>query len=274
MEWNLKIPKIFHVYWGGGKLNYLRFMTIKTFMKYNPDWEIIYLYPSQSTKQTTWGTYENKNECFLCKDFTSELFNLPVTRKEIDFEKYGISNDIPEVHKSDFIRLIQLTQYGGLWSDMDILYIRPMNDFYLNFENNKNIETFLCNNLYGYSVGFMMSTKENPFFQTLWDAAIKEYNPRLYQTIGSTLYNKYFPTIESVNNIVTAKNFSMSVVYPNVAGYEENFINGNNIGINDLTLGVHWYAGHPQWKEFFLKTNGGLINLPNCAIGKILKNES
>jgi hypothetical protein len=36
-------------------------------------------------------------------------------------------------------------------------------------------------------------------------------------------------------------------------------------------LGIHWYAGHPQWENFILKTNGGLTNLPDTLIGNLLR---
>jgi hypothetical protein len=274
MEWYLNIPKIFHVYWGGGKINYLRFMTIKTFIKHNPDWKVMFLYPKQHTRNITWNTKENKNQILLCKDFTSELNKLPINKIEIDFKKYNVSNSLSEVHKSDFIRLIQLNKIGGLWSDMDIFYIKPMTSFYLNTPENKNIETFVCNNIYGHSIGFMMASKGNKFFETLVNLAYKEYQPQDYQTLGSLLYNKHFGTMDSINKITPAINISMDVVYPSYAGDEANLINGKDIKITDRTLGVHWYAGHPQWTDFLLKTNGGLTNVPdNCIIGKLLKNK-
>ena len=56
MEWQLNIPKIFHVYWGGGVMPYIRFLTVKSFMKYNPDWEIMFWYPKYPSTHVTWPT--------------------------------------------------------------------------------------------------------------------------------------------------------------------------------------------------------------------------
>jgi hypothetical protein len=101
---------------------------------------------------------------------------------------------------------------------MDIIYIRPMNDFYLNTPENKDIETFICNNVYGHSIGFMLASKNNKFFKKINELAINEYEPFYYQTLGAMLYNKYFSTMESINVITPAINFSMDVVYPHIAG--------------------------------------------------------
>lgn len=274
MEWYLNIPKIFHVYWGGETLTYLRFMTIVTFMKRNPDWEITFLYPKEITKHALWLTYENKFTEISCTNFLPNLMELPIKKVQVDFSEYGISNSIPEVHKSDFIRLIQLSQFGGLWSDMDIFYIRPINDFYLNNPQNKNIETFICNNEYGHSIGFMMASKGNKFFATLAELAVKEYDSRYYQTFGAILYNKYFDTMDKIEAITPAINFSMDVVYPIIAGNEKKFIDGSILKLGPKTLGAHWYAGHPQWIDFLTKTNGGLNNLPRSIIGNLIKYRS
>lgn len=273
MEWNLNIPKILHLYWGGEKMPYLRLMTIKTFIKHNPDWEINLYYPKYPTTNQSWFTYENKNQLLLCKDFSSELEKLPINKIEIDFQDYGVSNSISEVHKSDFIRLIKLNEIGGLWSDMDIFYIRPMNDFYLNNKFYNEIETFVCIREYGHSIGFMMASKGNKFFKKLHELSMAQYDPRWYQTLGARLYNRYFERIEQINSLTPAINILMDVVYPHVAGNEKELIDGTKPNFTDRTIGVHWYAGHPQWTNFLLATNGGLSNLPDCIIGNLLKNE-
>lgn len=273
MEWQLDIPKILHVYWGGEKLSYIRFLTIKTFIKLNPDWKIIFLYPKQYTKATSWFTYENKNTSSEYTDFIPELKKLPLEFHEVDMNTYHISNNISEVHKSDFVRLIQLSQIGGLWSDMDIIYIRPMTEFYLNLPENKDVETFICNNEYGHSIGFMMSSKGNKFFESLVNLALGEYEPHFYQTLGARLYNKHFSTMEAIYKLSSAINISMDVVYPSRAGDEADLLKSHSIKVTDKTLGIHWFAGHPQWNDFLRATDGGLNAVPNSIIGNLIRNE-
>lgn len=272
MEWNLKIPKILHLYWGGGKMYYLRYLTIKTFLKHNPDWEIILWYPEYTYTKHTWSSGEQMME-LQCKDFTDEVMNLPITRKSVDFANYGFTNDVSEVHKSDFLRLLKLSTIGGVWSDMDIFYFKPMSNLYFNTEENRHIETVFCNQIYGHSVGFLMGIEKNKFFGTLMQLVRVEFTPYAYQSIGSWTYNKYFPTYGSINGMTPAINLSMDVVYAYNAGDIPEIINGipPATKFTENSIGLHWYAGSPLWKDFLNITDGGQINLPNTIIGNLIK---
>ena len=77
-DWNLNISKGSHTYWGGGKLVYLRYLTIKTFMRLNPDWQIILWYPVAPFKGKSWGIEPGHKELNqdLCKDYLPELMSL------------------------------------------------------------------------------------------------------------------------------------------------------------------------------------------------------
>jgi len=272
MGWNLKSPKILHIYWGGGIMTYIRFLTIKSFINQNPDWKIMFWYPKFPNKNMTWYTEEQKYDISQCTDFLPKLMNMPITKTSVDFRDYGFDNNISEVHKADFIRLELLSTIGGLWSDMDIFYFKPMNSLYLNTIENKNIETFYCDHDYGHSVGFLMSSEKNKFFETLKELSKREYISILYQSIGALTFNKYFSSFESINSITPAINISMDVVYAHNAGDVRNIINGIRPKFTNESIGVHWYAGSPLWMDFINKTNGGLNNLPDSIIGNLLKN--
>ena len=59
--WHLdKIPKILHVYWGGSSLPKLRYLTIESFAKYNPDWEVRVYVPATPVEGHSWSTFEQK----------------------------------------------------------------------------------------------------------------------------------------------------------------------------------------------------------------------
>jgi hypothetical protein len=272
MEWELNIPKIFHVYWGGSIIPYLRFMTIKTFMKYNPDWEIMFWYSGFPNNNMTWIGTEQRYE-LKCKDFTSELMSLPITKNSVDFSKFGLKNSMPEVHKSDFIRLCVLSLYGGLWSDMDILYFKSMNSLYFNTPEYKDIQTFYCNHNYGHSIGFLMGSKDNKFFEKLVKISRKSYVPTDYQSIGCRIYNDNFSTSESIEKITPAMNISMDVVYAHDASSFPDIIHDTKTNFTDQSIGLHWYGGSPLWREYMEQTNGGLIDVGNNVIGNLIRNE-
>jgi len=272
MEWNLNIPKILHLYWGGGVMPYIRYLTIKSFMDHNPDWKIMLSYPKYPNRNITWITGEQNNN-LQCDDYFHKALELPIEKIEVNFEDYGVNNNISEVHKSDFIRLSRLSTIGGLWSDMDIIYFKPMSSLYFNTIENSKIETVYCNHIYGHSIGFLMGSENNKFFSRLMALTFVEFNPHQYQSIGSLTYNKYYPTFESINNITPAINMSMDVVYSYNAGDIPSIIYDNKNKFTEDSIGIHWYAGDPRWTDFINKTNGGLINLPKSIIGKILENK-
>ncbi len=268
--WNLQIPKILHVYWDSSLLPHIRYMTVNTFMRLNPDWKIILWTPQYPNLGKVWKTREHGYH-LQCSDKWEDLLKLPITVNKVDFTKYGLSNDLAEVHKSDFLRTHLLSTMGGVWSDMDILYFNPIINLRVNNKDNRNIDTFVCISYYGHSTGFMMASPNNNFFKTMFALSLKEYNPDQYQCIGPVLYNKYGKSIDSINKMSSAINIDMESVY---------WYDGHNIpelmSLGDPILlpnavGIHWYAGYNKWGRFLNETDGGRINLPPTIIGNLLK---
>lgn len=274
--WNLKkIPKIAHFYFGGQKLEYLRFLSISTFIKLNPDWEINFYFPSITTLGVTWQTNEQKHS--VKTDYTENLKKLPIRIKEVDFEELGINNNISEVHKSDFLRLYLLSTQGGLWSDTDILYYRPMNNLEINKEENKDVDTVFClnqNPFYHY-IGFLLSSEKNCAFKKLYDLSKEYFNKEEYQSIGTRLYSKIYPTISSIKEefeFLNPIDIPKSCVYPYSSKEIKKIYSSNNTDvIDDYTVGIHWFGGHPVTGAFLEETDGGLHYCENDFLGEIIK---
>jgi hypothetical protein len=232
------IPKIIHFYWGGEKLSYLRYLTIYTFCKQNPDWIVKYYTPKQRSTTIPWATHEQKG-IIKAGDCSSLLKQLPIEQIEFDFNQIGISNELNEVHKSDFLRLYLLSTVGGLWSDMDILYFKPMN---LSLEYN----TCLCSNpIYYHSVGFLLASSNNSVFNYLFQNAKRLFNPTNYQTIGAKLYNDENETLNIIDRNIF--NIPMDIVYSYDAQEILKIFNGDDLPLKftSNSIGLHWFAGHP-----------------------------
>ena len=212
-DWHLtQVPRLMHTYWGGGKLPYLRYLTIKTFMRLNPDWQIVLWYPKVPYKGKSWGVEPGFEEMKqdLCKDYLPELMDLPITKMQIDFHELRFRKVTAEVHKADYIRINTLYLYGGLWSDMDILYFKPVTEMNANRPENANKEVFVCISDYGHSTGFNLAKEESKFFGTLRANLDRNFKQRYYQCWGPDIFNKYFRKLSSIPNAV---NLDMDIVY-------------------------------------------------------------
>lgn len=272
-EWHLKVPKIIHFYWSMDILPYLRYKTIETFIHYNPDWKVYLWYPKTKGLIGTW-IQEGDQSCYKvsCTDYLPELLKLPIDTFEYDVSEYGFDNNMSEIHKSDFMRYIILASFGGVWSDMDILYFAPITDLLVNNPKNGGTDTFVCIMPYGHSIGFMMAGIDNKFFEKLASFSRAIYNPQSYQGIGVIMLDKYFGTLVKIQRVCSVVNIGMEAVYSYNANTQWDILHSKNPVFTKGSIGCHWYGGHRMWDGFMKDTDGGLRNVPDCIIGNLLKN--
>jgi len=274
-NWHLhKIPKIVHFYWAGKPLSYIQFLTIYTFWRLNPDWEIQFHIPVSATTDISWDSIEQKYK-FSGRDWFKMRWELPIKSFTHNFERYGLSNTMSEVHKSDFLRWHLLSTTGGLWSDMDILYSKPIDCLDLNILENCNIDTIVSICRYGHSIGFLLSSPGNEYFRRLFELAKSSWKAQEYQSVGVNMINGNFRTTKTISSSfpkLTVSSISMDTVYPFNASRVNNLFTQDNLSvISEGTIGLHWYAGHKAAGEFLNKSMGGETNLPKCSLTSFLK---
>lgn len=276
LEWNLKnIPKIANFYWGGDNFPFLRYISLMSFKKQNPDWVVNLYIPKVISNEMPWAKKQVEQKYKEKFNYFYKIKGVNII--EFDFEKIGLSNNINEIHKSDFIRYYLLSRDGGIWSDMDIFYFKPIS--YI-FENNKyNIDKntffYFGNESYeigGHAIGFLMSSKENIYFKDIFNLAKENYKKEDYQSIGADLLNKEFDSSYLLKNNKDIVLMKKSGVYA-IDHMKKEFIyeKTNNSFFDDNSVGIHWYGGsesveflilntdHLNYKN--IKNNGTLINL-------------
>jgi len=240
-----KIPKIAHFYWGNKLLPFLRYMTLFSFRKLNPEWRMILYIPEKLNLSTPWPSCEGKQE-YSGKNYMECLQELNIEIYQISMESFGIE-ECPEVHKSDLLRLYVLSNTGGLWSDMDILFFKPMENL-----GQLNRSEYFCFHPFFpdrtrrkfkfHSIGFLLSKGKGRFFPKLFSIAKKTINTQKYQSIGSPLYKQVVRM-----NDPHVGNIPMKTVYP-CHRPERIFTTSSQDFlkmIDEETIGVHWYGGHP-----------------------------
>lgn len=254
MVWHLKVPRVLLLYWDESPASQLHHMTIKTFKHFNPDWSIKLYRPVKKSTKKTWTTNEQKIE-YTGHDYWPNILTEPgIEIIDIDFETIGFSNNAPEVIKSDFLRLHLLATCGGVWSDMDIFYLQPMEELECNSPENSNYTEFIVHHSRGnyYPIGFLMSSGNSQVFKMLRDKAKTISTFKDYQIIGALLYTSTFPSPSLLPQSVYI--IKMNAVYPftwnKTRMLVENDTSKNHLLLTRHTIGLHWYNGDPIIRNY------------------------
>lgn len=274
----LKIPQVLHLYWGGHRLSYLRYLTVKTFRDLNPDWQIkLHLPTVISDVAPRWHTFQQKDSC-VEHDYLDRVDADIVMH---DFSHYGFDNHAHEVHKSDFLRWLLLSQEGGVWSDIDILYVRPISALQDNTPHNQEVDTVLCPLIppKKHTVGFLMSAPGNEFSSWMHQTSRDQYDPEIYQCMGSDILNQRFASIEDFQHQFPANRFLFldptsvySVTSKDIHRfYEPEQKHTRKKMQNPAVIGFHWFGGHPLSQTFenqLVETN---LQEFNCFLAKVIE---
>jgi glycosyltransferase involved in cell wall biosynthesis len=242
-DWKLKyIPKVAHLYWSGDILPWLRMISIESFCKLNPEWQVnIYLPENKYQGSVTWKTHELKYE-IKGQDYFNQLKNncSNIKINKIDMASIGIKNDIPEVFKADFLRFYLLSTVGGLWLDTDIIFFKSMNEFYKNNQEYSNKKTWACFNDNYHSMGFLMSSKDNLFFKKMFEQSKVKFNINNYQGV----FIDVMPMNAGILSQYEHENIELDTVYP-INSFELDLIYNadNSFMLTKNTIGLHWYGG-------------------------------
>ncbi len=262
-----KIPKVVHFYWGNEKLPYLRYLSVLSFKIHNPEWKIKFYVPPKSYKGLCLDTQSSFD--FTGVDYFPNLKNIEeveIIKVNFDFISNvcegleGVHLSRQEVYRSDFLRWHLLSTEGGLWSDMDIMFFKPVSDMYINKKGNEDATTLISlHPTYGHSVGFMLSAPNNNYYTHILQQAKKSFNPVDYQSIGVNLLNKDFGSIQKIETQFpelkgTVKDIPLITVYAYDALVIPTIYNYSNMGrYTSNSIGLHWYAGHHLAKQYVTK---------------------
>ena len=127
------------------KFSYMNLYSPKSSVHYHPDYIHVIWCPNVPQKNITWNEFCNKDVIYdtKWKEYLSEINAINNVRIIYeDMVKFlNVSEEMSEIHKSDLFRYKILNKYGGIWSDLDIVYIKPITDV-INF--NFDTINFLC----------------------------------------------------------------------------------------------------------------------------------
>lgn len=198
------IPHVAHLCWfGHHPMPLLNVFTVVSFHKHNPDWKIKVYYSKQTMKD--FGSREWLPP-YQGQDYFDMLFGMDFLEMiEIDLLQTVCPTKSHIVCASDVFRQDILFREGGLYSDFDVIWLRPMS-YFEKLDVIGDPTDFQCTvsfyqNTHGFhNVSNIIAEKGSKFLSDLLHVSKKVRPPFSHQAYGTDLWNKYFPTLESIND--------------------------------------------------------------------------
>lgn len=255
------IPKICHLYWDKSPMAFLQVITVLSFHRCNPDWKIIVYLSKQGYEELGKTVYDRK---YVGKDYFACIRRLDyVEIKEIDLVKVGVPLTLHSCQGSDIVRRHLLYHFGGVYSDFDTIWLKPMLDFEKIdcIGDPSDFESIVS--FFGFTKGFhnVSNLISEPGSQYIWSLIEEEKKikpPYEHQSFGSDIVTRLYPDLTSVLNkfprIVAIKYYTFypysiydldqlyqkSVLYP---------IKNKNV------MCIHWFNGHELSTEYLNDKN-------------------
>ena len=206
------VPKIAFTYWSGDSISHLHLLTLTTIRHFNPNFRII-LYTDKtgvSTEEISYASHEHKVRLERTYPFTAIYRFADVEVIPVDFQKeYGVPSPLFHSYLADILRIKKLEEHGGLWFDMDILFLKPFTPQLLQLGGRKTVK--VCSYSDTIATGLVFAAVGSPTLKTLsklTDKYIEECTQHNfenssdykehYQAFGPDLWRKVLhPFLES-----------------------------------------------------------------------------
>ena len=272
-----KIPKILHMYWDRSSMSWLQALTTVSFHRYNPDWVINVYVPKQSYAGGAHyiPNYSGKDYFYMVEQ--SNYVNII----EIDLNDYGIDPGLHNILRSDILRYHLLYEQGGVWSDFDVVWLKPMDYFdgieYLGSTPPDEITAVvsLIKGVVGWhSIGVLIHTQYDKYAKALIELTNQVKPPYSHEVFGSTMISAKYPTLESMLHFkglvgVKHETYYPYDIHPPNPTLDKLYLDNDLSFITKNTMCLHWYNGKELSKQY-VNYNG---YKRNCSMTLILKEE-
>ncbi len=262
-----ELQKLVKLFWGPEPLSFLRFLTIKSLCVLNPEWRIQLSRAKASLAGKPWTDINRQDfEAYKGRDYWNWLDfpNLEI----VELEGYP---DICSSHQSNFFKWNNLGKGNCVYSDMDILYVKPLDEIY----NSLNSCTITVNHNGKYfSHGFMSAKGVNAFFNDLHNCLISDFDQGSYEGAGSDIIYKHLGKsmskglehLKSRYPGITVWNFQDKVFYPWSYNNIEDYFKFNHEVLPVVCVGLHWYGGSSLSQEANNKITPETIHTLNNTV--------
>jgi len=257
----------------------LQTITVESFHRLNPDWNInIYMPPKK---------YDGGMRFHFIPDYVGPDYFHTIRDKDyvnvttINLDDYDIRQDLHDILRSDIFRYHILYQIGGVWSDFDVIWLKPMEYFNkIEYHGDTPIDevsavvSFINGTCGGHSIGILIHSKGDPYVESLIRLTKEVKPPFSHEVFGGVMLNINYPTLDSIpyKGVIGAKfeTYYPFNIHPPKATIQDLY-NSNDISClnNNNVMCLHWYNGHFMSKHYI--NNNGFNR--NCSMTTILKSE-
>jgi hypothetical protein len=276
-----RIPKKLHLYWDKSPMSKLQVFTVETFHKLNPDWDIYVYTPIQNYLLN--AQYIPN---YIGKDFFSLISSLDyVTIVEVDISKYGIDSGLHNILRSDIFRYHILYNEGGMWSDFDIIWLKPINHMNtISYVGNVLMSEMgatacLYNMTVGHhNIGVLFGAPYHSLYKSLIDRS-NEIQSRIsskgqyeHQSFGVTMWKDLY---NSLQDVIDHHPDVVGIPYETFAPYsifnlEQLFMQNDLSPLGSTNvIGLHWFNGHTYSKRYI--NENWFSDNRVCSLTTILK---
>ena len=277
------MDKTISFFWGNERMSWLRYMTLASFRRLNPDWQMRLFVCKQQRDDKHWVDL-NQQDFFTYTgpDYTPRLQNLDnfeIIPWEIEFDHL---KDAGPSHKSNWFKWQFLANQSGIYADMDILFVRPIDTW---FEEIKDKDIAICyhksDRFEHFSIGLMASSGIGDFFNRVYAESLAGYVPTMYQGAGViAIYNLlglspdtggHWKKLISLYPHLKLVNFDQAYVYPWNYRQISDLTERIHKSLPAKTIGIHWFAGNALSQKINNELTPQTVTKYPCTIAYFLR---
>ena len=259
------IPMRFGLFWSGGPLSYLRYLTFKSLRHFHPYSKIDLFISEKYSEEANWFSekqdFQDNSDSY---DYIQKLGEL-----NVNIEKFESYSDFPPNYQSDFFRYWYLKEYGGFYLDNDQIIMKSFislpleNDFIYSMYEAKSCGVYA-------PVGVLGAKKDSILLDEISDLICQYMDLNNYNSIGPNMFKSVFSSKKWPEKLFNAPS---TYFYPVHESYLVDKIYSGEIDLNALndTRACHWFGGHPKSQEFNKKYTEEFAKISNDSLSVFLR---
>lgn len=256
----------FGLFWSGGKLSYLRYLTLASLRYHHPN-SVIELYLQGEWKKDgfMWGCEEQDFQSDSLEEYVTpdEIYNLGISTKEFnEFSNY------PPNFQSDFFRWWWLKNNSGFYLDIDQIVLKPFN--ILPLDNNLIYSAYKADSCGLYTPVGVIGACDSELVNWTNQLLPQFYNVNDYNSLGPFMMRCVLGIKKWKDK---AWNSSWEHFYPVKDSYLVPSIYDGSFYPNDNAVCLHWFGGHPASQKFNKKYTKEFAKSSSDTISSLLRDK-